>query len=209
MTAPGRKEEILREATAYFAEHGLEAGTIALARRIGIVQPLLYKYFPTKDALIKRIYDRLLVKRWNPNWESFLDDDTIPLRRRLTEFYTDYSVSVLTYEHVRLFLFSGLSRSEFNARYYDALTKRILARIARAIRRQHLAATKPRAVSKREMELVQSLHGAIYHIAFRRWVHGETFTSNVADLVGRKVNAYLDGATRTFAERGRRSGAKR
>lgn len=198
MTAPDREEVILQAATSYFAEQGLSAGTPELASRIGITQPLLYKYFPTKDALIERVYDRLLLKNWNPNWESLLDDDRIPIRERLVQFYTDYVTSVLTYEHVRLFLFSGLSRNEFNTHYYNTLTKRILKRIARAMRREYGAPTKSGTVSKHELELVQSLHGTIYHVAFRRWVHGEVFSGSLADVVRRKIDAYFDGAAHAF-----------
>jgi AcrR family transcriptional regulator len=208
MTAPDREEIILRTATGYFAVHGLSAGTTELARRIGITQPLLYKYFSTKDALIERIYDRLLERLWDPNWEAFLDDDTIPVRRRLIDFYCDYATSVLTYEHVRLFLFSGLSRAEFNTRYYDALSRRILKRIARAMRREYGVATKSGFVSKREMERVQSLHGTIYHIAFRRWLHGDTFNGNIVDVVRCKVEDYLDGAVHAFEQDSNEGGGK-
>ncbi len=203
MAGADREEIILRAASAYFAEQGLGASTVELARRIGIAQPLLYKYFPTKDALIERIYDRLMTRNWNPSWEAFLDDDSIPVRERLKQFYTDYSAVVLTYEHVRLFLFSGLSRATFNTRYYDALTRRILRRIARAIRRECGGSGRPNAVTRREMELVQSLHGAIYHVAFRRWLHGDTFGGSLSTVVGLKVDAFLDGAVHVFARRDR------
>lgn len=199
MNAEDREELILRAATAYFAEQGLAAGTIELARRIGITQPLLYKYFPTKDALIERVYERLIPKSWNPGWESLLDDDSTPLRERLKTFYTDYATNVLTYEHVRLFLFSGLSKSEFNARYYAALSKRILERIARAMRREYGGSQKSRSVTKREMEIVQSLHAAIYHLAYRKFVHSEPL-GNMADLVSQKVDYYLDGAGKHFGQ---------
>jgi AcrR family transcriptional regulator len=197
MNAEDREELILRAATAYFAEQGLSAGTIELARRIGITQPLLYKYFPTKDALVERIYERLIPQNWNPSWELLLDDDSIPLRQRLKAFYVDYATNVLTYEHVRLFLFSGLSRSEFNARYYAVLIKRILERISRAMRREFGSSRKSRSVTKHELEIVQSLHAAIYHLAYRKFVHGEPL-EDMAELVGRKVDYYLDGAARQF-----------
>jgi AcrR family transcriptional regulator len=199
MNPEDREELILRAATAYFAECGLSAGTIELARRIGITQPLLYKYFPTKDALVERIYDRLLPQSWNANWEALLDDDSMPLRQRLKLFYSDYAENVLTYDHVRLFLFSGLSQNEFNARYYAVLSKRILERIARAMRREFSVARKSRSVTKQELEIVQSLHGSIYHLAFRKFVHGESI-ENMIDLVECKVDFYLDGATRNFKQ---------
>ncbi len=199
MAAEDREEAILREATVYFAEHGLSAGTTELARRIGITQPLLYKYFDTKDALIERIYERLIPKNWNPSWELLIDQDDLPLRERLKRFYVEYATTVLTYEHVRLFLFSGLSRNNFNARYYGVLSQRILERIARALRREYCPSTRSRKVTKAELELAQSLHAAIYHLAFRRWVHGEPLGDELVSLVGRKVDFYLDGAAKTLS----------
>lgn len=199
MNAEDREELILREATSYFAENGLSAGTIELARRIGITQPLLYKYFPTKDALVERIYQRLIPQNWNPAWELMLEDASIPLRQRLKTFYADYARSVLTYEHVRLFLFSGLSRSEFNARYYAVLSKRILERIARAMRQEYGAPRRSRTVTKAELEVAQSLHAAVYHLAFRKWVHAEPL-GDLTALVDRKVDIYLDGAQEVFRQ---------
>jgi AcrR family transcriptional regulator len=198
MLAEDREEFILREATVYFAEQGLSAGTIELARRIGITQPLLYKYFPTKEALIERVYERLLPQNWDPTWGLLLEDDSIPLRQRLRDFYTDYALKVLTYEHVRLFLFSGLSNNDFNSRYYSVLSKRILERIARAMRAEYSPSRKSRSVTKDELELVQSLHAAVYHLAFRRWVHKEQMNGNLAEMIAQKVDFFLDGARPAF-----------
>jgi len=200
MRAEDREEIILREATVYFAENGLSAGTIELARRIGITQPLLYKYFPTKDALFEKVYERLIPQSWNPDWLRILDDEEIPLRDRLRTFYADYATTVLTYEHVRLFLFSGLSRNDFNTRYYAVLSKRLFERIALAIRYEFGDAGNTRPVTRAEIEQVQSLHGAIYHLAYRRWVHGEALGDDMAEMVGRKVDLFLDGARQTVSD---------
>jgi AcrR family transcriptional regulator len=208
MRAEDREEIILREATIYFAENGLSAGTIELARRIGITQPLLYKYFPTKDALFEKVYERLIPQSWNPDWLRLLDDESISLRERLRAFYADYATTVLTYEHVRLFLFSGLSHNDFNNRYYTVLTKRIFERIAMAIRHEFGDATNTRPVTRAELEQVQSLHAVIYHLAYRRWVHGESLGDDMAEMVSRKVDLFLDGA-REILKRANRSKSRR
>jgi AcrR family transcriptional regulator len=194
MLASEREELILDQATRYFAEFGLSAGTIELARRIGITQPLLYKYFPTKEALLVRIYDRLFPQNWSPALEALLEDESLSLRERLTQFYQKYSQTVFTYEHVRLFLFSGLTNSSLNARYYNILTERIFTRIIAALRKEYLGGGDG-PVSETEMELVQSLHGAVYHVAFRRFLHGLTVEGDLDTLIARKIDFYLDGAT--------------
>ncbi|MGH7044352.1 MAG: TetR/AcrR family transcriptional regulator, partial [Acetobacteraceae bacterium] len=163
--APAERELlIVAEATRFFAEHGLQAGTIALARRIGITQPLLYKYFPTKAALIERVFADLFPAGWSAQWERLLDDASLPPARRITMFYVEYSAHVLTYEHVRLFLFSGLGKHDFNRRYYTRLTDRIFTRIVRILRQEHGDGDAAAPVTDTEMELVQSLHAAVYHI---------------------------------------------
>jgi AcrR family transcriptional regulator len=206
MAAEDREELILRGATAYFAEQGLSAGTIELATRLGITQPLLYKYFPTKEALIERIYERLLSRNWNPTWEIRIEDQSVPLRQRLHDFYVEYMTTVLTYEHVRLFLFSGLSHNDYNARYYSVLTRRVLERIARALRRDYGGADTSRSVRQSELEVVQSLHAAIYHVAFRRWVHGEPMKGDMSKIVEQKIDLFLDGARARFQSEQPRSG---
>ena len=189
-----RERLIVAEATRYFAEHGLSAGTIALARRIGMTQPLLYKYFKTKEALIERVYDGLFPGHWSPDWEQLLDDASIPLRSRLKQFYKEFACVVLTYEHVRLFLFSGLSKSDYNARYYGILSERIFLRIARALREEFAPVRSRKPISAEELELVQSLHAAIYHVAFRKYVHASELPYDIATLIDMKVDFFMDGA---------------
>jgi AcrR family transcriptional regulator len=198
MLASEREELILAQATRYFAEFGLSAGTIELARRIGITQPLLYKYFPTKEALLIKIYDRLFPQNWSPALEALLEDETLSVRKRLTQFYQQFTETVLTYDHVRLFLFSGLTNSSLNARYYSILTERIFTRVVAALRTEGLGENVDSPITDTEMELVQSLHAAIYHVAFRRWLHGLTVESDLNELIARKVDFYLDGATRSM-----------
>src|ERR1700704_2652866 len=62
---PTQREAIItREAVAFFAECGFEGQTRQLAKRLRITQPLLYRYFPTKEALIERVYQEVFVGRW-------------------------------------------------------------------------------------------------------------------------------------------------
>jgi len=50
-----RERLIVEEAVRFFAEVGFEGQTRALAQRLGVTQPLLYRYFPDKGALIERL----------------------------------------------------------------------------------------------------------------------------------------------------------
>ena len=61
-----REREIVRGAVAYFAEVEFEGSTRDLAARIGVTQPLPYRYFPSKDALLDRVYQEVYLGRWDP-----------------------------------------------------------------------------------------------------------------------------------------------
>lgn len=199
--APAERERlIIAEATRFFAEHGLQAGTTDLARRIGITQPLLYRYFPTKAALIERVYAELFPANWSQHWERLLDDPTLPGVQRIITFYVEFSAKVFTYEHVRLFLFSGLAKRDFNRRYYARLSDRMFTRIVRILRQEYMCGDPAAPITDGEMELVQSLHAAIYHIAFRRYVHMPGLPQRVPTTIERKVEFFLNGARETMRE---------
>ena len=85
-----REAHIIEEAVCFFAEHGFEGKTRDLAKRIGITQPLLYRYFPSKEHLIERVYDEVYVQRWNPKWEKLIRDRSRPIDERLCVFYKEH-----------------------------------------------------------------------------------------------------------------------
>jgi AcrR family transcriptional regulator len=54
----GRREEILRVALGLFASKGIDGtGLREIAERIGVSQPALYHYFPSKEALVGAVID--------------------------------------------------------------------------------------------------------------------------------------------------------
>lgn len=61
-TAPGRsrREEILDGASALFAERGYHGASLRdISRRVGISHPGMLHHFPSKDALLSAVIDRL------------------------------------------------------------------------------------------------------------------------------------------------------
>ena len=93
-----REHQIVQAAIAFFARRGFDAGTRELAQELGVTQPLLYRYFPTKEALVDRVYDEVFVSRWNPEWEEWLADRSAPLADRLKRYFKDYARFVLRSE---------------------------------------------------------------------------------------------------------------
>jgi AcrR family transcriptional regulator len=55
---PARREEVLETALELIAEHGVAGASLRrLAKQLGMSQPSLYHYFPSKDALITALLD--------------------------------------------------------------------------------------------------------------------------------------------------------
>lgn len=55
---PARREEVLEAALALISEHGVAGASLRkLASRLGMSQPSLYHYFPSKEALVAEIVD--------------------------------------------------------------------------------------------------------------------------------------------------------
>src|SRR6202012_2577791 len=82
-----RRKEFVAKATEFFSEEGFGGGTRALAPRLGVTQPLLYRYFPSKDDLIKEVYRTVYLDPLDSGWEKLLGDRTRPLNERLKKFY--------------------------------------------------------------------------------------------------------------------------
>jgi len=78
-----RRKEFVAKATELFSEEGFGGGTRDLARRLGVTQPLLYRYFPSKDDLIKEVYRTVYLEPLDTGWEALLTDRSRPLRDRL------------------------------------------------------------------------------------------------------------------------------
>lgn len=112
-----REQQIVEKAIKYFATHGFSGGTRELAKEIGITQPLLYRYFPNKEALVDRVFQEVYLARWNPDWEEWLKDRSQPLKERMTRYYKDYAKFILRSEWIRIFIFAGLTREGINQRY--------------------------------------------------------------------------------------------
>jgi AcrR family transcriptional regulator len=93
-----RKRQILRAAVHYFAEVGFDGGTPELARRLQVTQPLIYRYFPSKEGLIQAVYQDVYLTRWQPDWERALGDTAQPIQDRLITFYTQFPEAVFTPE---------------------------------------------------------------------------------------------------------------
>jgi len=195
-----RAQMIVEEAIRFFAEVGFEGQTRELARRLDITQPLIFRYFPTKEDLIERVYQEVYLSRWNPWWEELLEDRSQPLLERLTVFYKAYTKAIFTYEWVRIFVYSGLKGVNINKRYLGLIRDRVLKRIMGELRATHdLPPPEDVPFSEAELELAWGLHGSIFYIAIRKWIYEVEIPSDIEGVIAAEVESFVNGAPKVVA----------
>ncbi len=194
-----RERFIVDEAIRFFAEHGTDGQLRELARRLGVTHPLLYRYFPTKEALIERVYQELYLGRWKPEWDTMLRDGSRPFRARLTEFYVDYVATINSYEWTRIFIFAGLRGVGICQPYLAMVQQRVIEPIAAELRT--LAPRQPaegRPLTEHELELAWGLHGQIFYLAIRRWVYDMPVPCQLDRVIEAAIADLLDGAVKAM-----------
>lgn len=194
-----RERQIIDGAIAYFSEVGFSGQTRELSSRLGITQPLLYRYFANKQALVERVYQTVFEGRWNPAWIGLLQDRSQSLRERLLEFYRQYSEATYRPDWIRIYLHAGLSRPELNRRYIRLVRTQLLPVICRELRRECGLPDDPQAaVSEQEIEFVWNLHGGIFYSAIREHVYQTRINIDFMTHVGFAVDNFLAGAKTTY-----------
>lgn len=207
MSTVDRHKQIIDGAIQFFARYGMDGQLRNLTDELGITHTLLYHYFPTKDALIKKVYQEVFERRWKTEWEDLLDDKTQLPEAKLNAFYLDYTASVLTYDFVRILIYSGLSDHAISDRFFESLRSRLIPRLIRETRKycHRNTRTKP---SNRELELLMGLHGGIFYIGIRRWIYGQAIyspTSPQTDeaIIKDRIYSYLLSVQNLFTSSAR------
>lgn len=199
--APDERERLIAQAAVhFFAEHGFDGQTRELARRLGIAQPLLYRYFPSKHALIERVYREVFVDPWRNGWFTALADRRRPLKERLTYFYREYARTAMGYERVRLFILAGLEGGlDLNARFFNMLRERVFTAVLRELRHEYgLPTLDERPMSEIEAEIVWMLHSTIFYIGIRRWIYGLSVPEMIDPVIEAMVATFLDGVPKAM-----------
>lgn len=196
MSPVQRKADIVARAATFFAEHGFERSTRDLAAWLGVTQPLLYRYFPSKDDLVGEVYAHVYLQRWNPQWDDLLGDRSRPLRWRLEQFYDAYTQTIFTRDWIRIYLFAGLKGIDLNRRYIDLIEDRLLSRLVAEAR--HEAGQPPREPRPAEIELAWLLHGGIFYHGVRRHVFGAPVLEDRTAMIRNALDVFLAGAARVL-----------
>ena len=189
---------IVEAARQFFAERGFRASTRELAETLGVTQALLYRYFPTKQALIDRVFEAMVIDRWDPALTENLMATEPALEARLTEFYQAFARR-FSYAGQRLFLRAGLDDQPLAERYTFPLNERILVPVVAVLRREAGLPSLPRKPMLRsERELVMMLHASIVHLGIRKFVYASPLPDNLDEHVAFCVHAFLNGALATL-----------
>jgi AcrR family transcriptional regulator len=173
---------------------GFAGQTRELAQRAGITQPLLYRYFPTKQDLIERVFREVFLKRIDPRWARLIADRSRPLEERLVEYYGQYARATYTYEWIRIYMFSALMGNDINRRYIKIVEDKILKPICAEIRHHcglPLGLDVP--ITEAELEHVWVMHGGLFYYAVRKYVYHSRVAEDFPEVVRRAVLAMLAG----------------
>ncbi|MEP7206621.1 MAG: helix-turn-helix domain-containing protein [Casimicrobiaceae bacterium] len=194
MSGDDRRARILDTAAALFADKGFAGSTREIAAAMGVTQALLYRYFPSKQALFDAVLEARFGGRWQQAWSEALEDRSEPLDTRLIRFYEAYrgrsdAVSM------RLWVRAGLDGQQATGRFGAQRTRRVFAPIVRELR--HAAGLPDfgaRGLMRGERELAMALHASVVFLGIRRHVYGMPMPDDVSDLIGLYVRAWLPGA---------------
>jgi AcrR family transcriptional regulator len=196
LTPEARERQIVEGAVAYFAEVGLDGHTRELARRLGITQPLLFRYFPTKAALIERIYAEVYLKRWDPGWEATVRDTALPVLERFRRFEIDYQRRIDDYAWLRIFVSAGLKGFDLPSRYLGMVRARIFAPLLAGMRAESNL-PDPEVQPLAADELLFGIHGALVYVGLRSRVYGMDGTADRDAVRAAMLDAALPGLLAT------------
>lgn len=192
-----RKAMILACATEFFAEYGLTAQTRALAEACGVAQRLLYRYFPSKAALLAEVYQEAIVAPFKAVWLVQIKDRAQPFEERLNRFYRQYYEAVLTRKWLRLFLYASLAEARMAPDYIQAIIMEMLETIVvEAAHEQSVSLPSDRSLVH---EIGWVLHGAVSHFAIRRHLYDASQKVAEEPVLALHIRSFLTGLAATVA----------
>jgi hypothetical protein len=180
-----RRKEFVAKATEFFSEEGFGGGTRDLARRLGVTQPLLYRYFP------------VYLEPLDTGWEQLLTDRSRPIRDRLREFYKAYTNVIFTRKWLRIYLYSGLKGLDINRWYVGVVRDKILSRIIRECRHEAgLPAQNEPTAS--ELEMAWVFHSGIFYYGVRKYIYESPVFEDKEQMISDALDVFLAGFQRVF-----------
>lgn len=202
MPAAEREKVILESAIRFFAEHGFEGQQRELAKRIGITHSAIYRHFPSKEALVERVYEHVYLGSWQKHWADLIQDRSRPLEDRLIQFYSEYIDHIFRFDWVRIFIFAGLKSFDISERYLGLVMKTVGTPALMEAREEFGFASPDTPIGWREQELFWGLHGRIFYMAIRKFVYRMPIPPDEerAVVVSDAVRQFILGNRRVLSE---------
>jgi len=196
LTGDARRAAIIDAARLLFAEQGLAGTTRQIAERLGVTQALLYRYFPSKEALVQAVYESVR-DTWDAGKASILTEADRSLEQRIGDFYAAYIGRNDGYPGVRLFVWAALAGIDLPLRYSPDLDALVLRPVLNAMRTELGLMPVALPLPRDQRDVVLGMHGAIVFIGVRRHVYGATMSDERhMDLVRGIIRTWLPGALR-------------
>ena len=196
--APDEREEmILKGAVHFFATHGLDARTRDLSKALNVSQPLIYRYFGTKEELLERVYQYNFLSRWQEEWITVLSDRSIALADRLKAFYRSYIEAIDSHDWIRLALFAGLAGRDLTKRYIETNVNQLLCVIASETQQEMESGAAVLytidQLNDLRHEQVWHLHSTVVYYLMRKHVYKTRTVADHETLITAAVDSYLKG----------------
>ena len=192
-----RRKEFVAKATEFFSEQGFAGGTRDLARRLGVTQPLLYRYFPSKDDLIKEVYRTVYLEPFDAGWDKLLADRSRPIRERLQEFYQAYTDVIFTRKWLRIYFYAGLKGLDINRWYIGVVEDKILSRIVSECRHEAGLPEQGQATAS-ELEMAWVLQSGIFYYGVRKYIYESVVLEDKDQMISDALDVFLAGFERVF-----------
>lgn len=194
---------ICRAAAKFFSEHGFAGSTRELATQVGVSQPLLFRYFESKEDLFDAVFDSIFSGQWRDEWSNLIYDRSRSLRERLLAFYDVYLPVVFNRQWMRLYVFAGLSDIRINTRYFRIIEQRFLRPLCVEVRAE-FGMIEPDSfpIIDDELDYIWAFHGGIFYHGIRQYAFGSERPGATVlgkDLLRVLVDAFVETAPRVAA----------
>jgi AcrR family transcriptional regulator len=197
LAAGDRRSQILAAALEVFAERGFHgARTRELAKRAGVSEALVFSHFPTKEALIRAIFDYVgFEERIRVMEERF---SRMPPRQALLSLAEHVLDNLRQQPEIFRVIFHGiLETPELAGHFYERFLSRLLALETELFRKAFAARGPASAGESNDPAIVaRSFHGSLlfYNLA-GAIVRIEPLPENPGALATAIVNIYLPEAS--------------
>jgi len=193
MSPESRREQLVEKAADFFSEHGFDAGMRQMTNGLGVTQPLIYRYFSSKEELINEVYRKVYVSQWQDSWTTGLRDRSKPMSVRLAEFYASYAPAIFNRRWMRILFFAGLKGLDINSRYLTRVADHLLLPITEEMRVE-LGIDSQIPITQMEQDLVWLMHGAVFYQGIREHIYRSVETVNHQFTSELAIASYLEKA---------------